>query len=103
MTGNRPARYRPKATVEAMRWRPDQPDAAGALIGWLIAAGAEYQCPSGAGSTTTLAVRHADRGWQTADPGDWIIRGVTGQFFPLTDIDFQAAYLPVDIPIKTTR
>jgi hypothetical protein len=60
-------------TVEAIRWNPADPVAAGTCIGWLMASGADFHHPDGAGATTTLAIRRGnDRPELVAQPGDWI-------------------------------
>jgi len=35
-------------------------------------------------------------GTMRAEPGDWIIRGVAGEFYPCRDDIFRATYEPVD-------
>ena len=35
-------------------------------------------------------------GLHWADPGDWIIRGVRGEFYPIKDSIFRETYEPVD-------
>lgn len=39
---------------------------------------------------------HTLEGVMTADPGDWIIRGVKGEFYPIKDEIFRATYESVD-------
>jgi len=92
-----PGRYRPAAFVEAMRWEPGDPAALGAMIGWLMASGAEFYCPDGMGDKTTLDV-WPSRGHKPASPGDWIVRGITGEFFPWPGETFAATYEPAAEP-----
>ncbi len=61
--------------VEAARWTPADPIAAGTCIGWLMADGVDFHHPDGSGATTTLTIRGANgRPARTAQPGDWIVR-----------------------------
>jgi hypothetical protein len=88
------ALYRKKPVViEAMRWEPGDLAAAGEVVGWLMAHGADFHHPSGLGPTTTLAIRTLE-GEMTADPGDWIIRGVKGEFYPCKPDIFAVTYEP---------
>ncbi len=61
--------------IEAIRWQPGNPDAAGAAIGWLMGHNVNHRCHSGTGSETHLALLSAT-GEVLADvrPGDWILR-----------------------------
>lgn len=79
--------------VEAMRWIPDQFPEVGEVVGWLLAAGCDFHHPSGMGGTTTLAIRTLE-GEMLALPGDWIIRGVKGEFYPCKPDIFEATYEP---------
>jgi len=89
------AKYRKRALViEAMRWNSADPAAVGEMVGWLIAAGCDFHHPTGVGSTTTLAIRTLE-GEMTTQPGDWIIRGVQGEFYPCKPDIFEATYEPV--------
>lgn len=36
-----------------------------------------------------------EHGEVTASPGDWIIRGVQGEFYPCNDVVFKQTYEPV--------
>lgn len=93
-------KYRKKPVViEAMRI-PDQlvddDDAFmvghGRILGWLIACGLdEYEVAEDQGYDirTLEGVMHAS-------PGDWIIRGVAGEFYPCKPDIFAATYEPVE-------
>lgn len=67
-------RTRPQA-AEAVKWDPADMEQAGAMIGWLMARGAEWNHPSGMGETTTLAIMTPE-GEMTALRGDWVVRFV---------------------------
>lgn len=72
-----------------MRWNPDDLGEAGRLVGWLTDGGVEFYRPLGSG--TTLAIRTLE-GEMVAQPGDWIIRGVQGEFYPIKDSIFRETY-----------
>ncbi len=94
MTTLRPQRYRKRPVViDAVQWRPDQFPEVGVVIGWLMANGVDFHHPSGRGGTTTLAIRTLE-GEMLAQPGDWIIRGVQGEFYPCKDSIFRETYEP---------
>jgi hypothetical protein len=94
MTTPTPQRYRKRpVVVEAIQWRPDQYPDVGVTIGWLMANGVDFHHPSGTGDTTTLAIRTLE-GEMVAQPGDWIIRGVKGEFYPCKHDIFETTYEP---------
>jgi hypothetical protein len=69
-------RVRPKLTLEAMRWQPEDLHAVGSMAGWLFACGAKFDHLSGMGETTTLRIRNGGNALDTiARPGDWVVRG----------------------------
>ena len=43
-----------------------------------------------------LLMIHTREGTMTADPGDWIIKGVQGEFYPCKPDIFDATYEPVE-------
>lgn len=82
--------YRKKPVViEAVKFGGSSTDVA-AIQKWI--AGGEYQEPH----ITTRDIRsleiHTLEGVMTADPGDWIIRGVNGEFYPCKPDIFDATY-----------
>jgi hypothetical protein len=79
--------------VTAMQWCPDDAAATGALVGWMIAADLEFSHPFAAGTSTTLAI-HCDecQAPHRAEPGDWVIQGVTDHWFTWPDAEFDANY-----------
>jgi hypothetical protein len=88
------AQYRKKPVViEAWQWTPGDLAAAGEITGILMASGTDFSCPGGMGETTTLAIATLE-GEMLARPGDWIIRGVQGEFYPCKDEIFRATYDP---------
>lgn len=89
-------RFRKKPVViEARQWLPSDMEAAGGVIGWLGAAGADSAIVSGLGDNCVLGIRTLE-GVMEASPGDWIIRGVQGEFYPCKPDIFEATYEPVD-------
>jgi hypothetical protein len=89
-------RFREKPIeIEAQQWLPADPRAAGSVIAWLQMSGAAFRCADGTGSRTSLAV-HTLKGAMTVSPGDWVIRGVQGEFYPCKPDIFSATYEPVD-------
>ena len=48
------------------------------------------------GRTVSFGVIHTLEGDMRADLGDWIIRGVQGEFYPCKPDIFEATYEPVD-------
>ncbi len=86
MTG--PAQYRKKPVViEAMRWQPDDEDARMAM--WEFVGDAAD--PVDADGTPVLEINTLE-GPLTAQPGDFIIRGVKGEFYPCKPDIFEATY-----------
>lgn len=99
------ARYRKRPVeIEAVRW---DGTAAGAtpIINWILSEGstATYRCSDPdrcvslevEGETPHSLVIHTLEGAMTASPGDWIIRGVQGEFYPCKPDIFAATYEPV--------
>lgn len=80
--------------VEAAQWNPNDPAQVGTVVGWLMASGCDFHHPSGGGGTTTLAIRTLE-GDMTAQPGDWIIRGTRGEFYPCKPGPFADTFEPV--------
>ena len=88
-------KYRKKPVViEAMQWRPDDLGLAGPLVGWLLRHEVNFRHQSGSGDTTTVDIETLE-GTMTALPGDWIIKGIKGEFYPCKPDIFEASYEPV--------
>lgn len=73
--------------VDAARWNPADPLAAGVLSGWLHTLGVAHSFPSGTGPDVLLAIV----GVGTAMPGDWIVRGSCGIYI-CPDATFERKY-----------
>jgi hypothetical protein len=91
-----PERYRKKpVVVEAMQVPdPDDLQAWGALAGWLMAR-AEFEVAGPAHGTGVdgLLIKTLE-GVMRAEIGDWVIRGVQGEFYPCKPDIFAATYEP---------
>jgi len=75
-------------TVEAHQWDGSATEAT-PIINWILACGgtARYHDePSAALRIDTL------EGTMAADPGDWVIKGVKGEFYPCKPDIFEATY-----------
>jgi hypothetical protein len=80
--------------VEAWQWLPDNLEAAGRVVGWLLAAGADINhFGTGEGGAVPLNIVTLE-GIMRAEAGDWIIRGVKGEFYPCKPDIFEATYDP---------
>jgi hypothetical protein len=101
------AKYRKKPVViEAHRWyvngdHPEDgdPKREGRIVRYFRRPEPEY-----AGQTLhSCGVRWHEHGWidtleggHTVCPGDWIIKGIKGEFYPCKPDIFEATYEPVD-------
>lgn len=90
-----PAKFRKKPVeVDAIQWdgavTADHP-----VTAWIKAGGGKYSWT--ADGPQRLAIETLE-GWITASPGDWIIRGVKGEFYPCKPDVFAATYDAVVAP-----
>lgn len=86
---NTPSRFRKKPVViEAMLY-PGLRELADALpvLAWLDAHGVKHVHDKG------LVIQTLE-GDMRADPGDWVIKGVQGEFYPCKPDIFEATYEP---------
>ena len=95
-SGPRAFRKKP-VVIEAMRW-DGTAASADAVLGWINAHAsgdpvAEYTHPRD--SDAEFAI-HTLEGRLTASPGDWIIRGVAGEFYACKPDIFAETYEPAD-------
>lgn len=90
-------RFRKKPVeIEAMQYLPDTMDVA-ELCGWMAAAGVDYGFTPLPADSGYQSLRIATlEGQMTASPGDWIIKGVQGEFYPCKPDIFEATYDPVE-------
>jgi hypothetical protein len=81
-------KYRKKPVViEAFQWPPKP--AAGGCPDWFYESAQGCESQDGAGLTI-----HTLEGDMTAQPGDWIIRGVKGELYPCKPDIFAETYEP---------
>jgi hypothetical protein len=89
-------KYRKKPVViEAMQylWREPNYSNAREIVDWIRAEGGEAMMPGPVLRWLTIG---ALEGEMNASPGDWIIQGVRGEFYPCKPDIFAATYEPVE-------
>ena len=82
--------------VEARHWLPgDKGSASGRTADWLNYSKppAKWRC-EGLGEKCAIFIATLE-GEMRCDPGDWIIRGIQGEFYPCKPDVFDATYEPV--------
>ena len=91
--------YRKKPVViEAVQWDGTS-GGANTVVDWIVGNGgfARYRCVPGGctGSEEDHCVAiETLEGTMTAGAGDWIIRGVQGEFYPIKETIFRETYEP---------
>jgi len=84
--------YRKKPVViEAVRWLPDGPVAVGEITAWLSDCQVAFVVRLDDDGDMVLDLPTLE-GTMTALPGDWIVRGVAGEFYPCKPDIFDATY-----------
>jgi hypothetical protein len=78
-----PRKFRKKPVVIEAMEHTAMPEQCQAIVEW---SGARFDVMESAFYITTL------EGEMRADPGDWIIRGVQGEFYPCKPDIFEATY-----------
>jgi len=84
--------------IEAMRFDPDDPDALVVLLQWVQDNGGEFLLTVNESfefaelEIRTLEDGKDGRAKHVASPGDWIIRGVQGEFYPCKPDIFDETY-----------
>lgn len=91
-----PQKFRKKpVTIEAMRY-DGTPETATPIINWALSQGETitYWCGNGENCRDSTHVLHIStlEGTMAANVGDWIIRGVQGEFYPCRSDIFDATY-----------
>ncbi|GAA1888298.1 hypothetical protein GCM10009837_07680 [Streptomyces durmitorensis] len=99
------ARYRKKPVeIDAAQW-DGTAEGATPIIDWILNGGstANYICSNpdrcaehNGDIPHSISIRTLE-GDMTASLGDWIIRGVKGEFYPCRDDIFRATYEAVDV------
>lgn len=88
-------RYRKKpVAIEAVQLDSGN---ASDVLGWILENGGEAARLAPATTDQTLLI-HTLEGDHRASLGDWIIRGVAGEFYPCKPDIFDATYEPADCP-----
>lgn len=75
--------------VHAYRLPEEGEDVPDSFFDWCSSVGFEHWT---SGRDETIDIPDADGHIWTAQPGDWIIKGVDGQFRPVPHADFTAAF-----------
>jgi len=82
--------YKKPVAVEAMRY--DGTNAA-AVVAWAAMYPARYGASSlNMRRSATEIVVYTLEGVMYASPGDWMVKGVRGEFYPVKDAVFKASY-----------
>ena len=86
-------KYRKKPVViEAMKLHDMNAEV---VISWIGSQARLLQLPSGKTKGVNISTLE---GVMTANVGDWIIKGVKGEFYPCKSDIFEASYEPVEPP-----
>lgn len=86
-------KYRKKPVViEAMQLPPLDVEASDELVEFLMSAGDGVIFSDHDGGVSIATMEGTMRG----DPGDWIIKGVKGEFYPCKPDIFEATYEPAE-------
>ena len=94
-TDTEPTRWRKKPVeVEAIQYQPHKNcGAVGAFTGL---SDGDYECQESENDEYAIETLE---GVMWAQPGDWIIRGVAGEFYPCKNEIFLATYEPADADV----
>lgn len=90
-------RYRKRpVAIDAVQW-DGTAEGATPIINWILESGgtARYACDEHCTGSHYLAINTLE-GAIVASPGDWIIRGVFGEFYPCKPDIFAATYEQID-------
>lgn len=108
---NKPGRYTKRpVTIEAMQWDGTNTEAVKAFVGERQKRGLEAPLPTGTGECGFLLTEEISGGerssgavvydrfhdWIPLAAGDWIIRGLKGEFYPCQPEVFAASYGPAE-------
>lgn len=81
--------------IEAMQWQPGRYPEWANLTSWLVVEHCDFVYPEPVEASTLITILTIE-GAMTARPGDWIIRGVKGEFYPCKPDIFEATYEAVE-------
>lgn len=86
----KPVRIQPKNIhMEAMRWQPDDAHEAETLLEWMAAHGGDPETHVWPNGSVVILL---DDLAEPAEPGHWVILGVTGRFFAVKPEDYANNY-----------
>lgn len=89
------ALYRKKpVVVEAERWDGRDYDALARFLGPEMYSHVSFSSPVPGETPASVHIATLE-GVMTASPGDWVIKGVKGEFYPCKPDIFEATYEPV--------
>lgn len=83
--------------VEATRWDGTVADAT-RIIDWVLGGGGTARYVDEGGQPASLHIDTLEGPIHWANEGDWIIRGVAGEFYPCKPDIFAATYEPREHP-----
>jgi hypothetical protein len=66
------------------------------IVKWMKASGDTHALANEVRYTTPIMLIQTLEGTMAANPGDWIVRGVHGEFYPVKPDIFAATYEPVE-------
>ncbi|TGB13856.1 hypothetical protein [Streptomyces sp. MZ04] len=89
------ARYRKKPVEIEARQLDGTVESANRILGWIGTNGGDAKRAHTTKPQLGLVI-HTLEGNMRAEPGDWIIKGVAGEFHPCRDDIFRATYEAVD-------
>lgn len=90
-----PGRYRKRPVVVDAFQTNGQADRALAITAWSNGAAVEHLPDGGDTLTSNVWMQiHTLEGDHLAKPGDWIIRGVAGEYYPCDEMIFAETYEP---------
>lgn len=82
-------KYRKKPVIiEAVQWDPDDMEVVGSVIGSMMVNGLDASI----GNDDKNLLINTLEGTMSASRGDWIIKGVAGEFYPCKPDIFEATY-----------
>lgn len=89
------SRYRKKPVVIEVIQFDGTVESANRILGWIGSNDGDAKRVHATRPELGLVI-HTLEGGMRAEPGDWIIKGVAGEFYPCRDDIFRATYEPVD-------
>ena len=91
--------------IEAHRWNPNDMVEVGNVAAWLQINNARFQVLKSGGlciGTLEDGEQESMQAKHIASPGDWIIKGVAGEFYPCKPDIFEQTYEPVSEEVTTS-